>query len=163
MSVKFTVSHQVTKNFFTLLESECYGIFSMHEVESVRFTISVKTLMSMRAGKITNPASFISNEWLEQSYIPGLYNHIIPVQVDSQFYSDGILCRASLQFRFRWNLSSENFCQKATGVGLTNVPSVSLRAEEARTIKTVHMHAAMCLAFGAWFYMWFYLESLQTK
>lgn len=48
------------------------------------------------------------------------------------------------------DLWSGNFCQKATEVGWTNVASVSPRSEEARRVRLqIHMHAAMCLAFGA--------------
>lgn len=60
------VSQQVTKNFFAFLELKSYWIFGIHEVESVCFTISMKTL-DVDEDKEDNQSSLIYFQWVTRT------------------------------------------------------------------------------------------------
>lgn len=63
MVVIIMVSQQITKNFFVSLDLKSYWIFGIHEVESVWFTISMKTL-DVDEVKEDNQSSLIYFQWV---------------------------------------------------------------------------------------------------
>ena len=66
MVVIIMVSQQVSKNFFAFLELKFYWIFGIHEVESVCFTISMKTL-DVDEDKEDNQSSLIYFQWVTRT------------------------------------------------------------------------------------------------
>lgn len=63
MVVIIMVSQQITKNFFASLELKSYWISGIREVESVWFTISMKTL-DVDEVKEDNQSSLIYFQWV---------------------------------------------------------------------------------------------------